>query len=156
MAMFEILKPSLKRTIHVRRNYGQTIAVAASRLGTDSVFEFLQTLLTGPTRASFEMVSEKVKSLSRQSRVHQAGLLGVQYKTSFRDQLLYLMQGLIRLRFITTHDDEIIRIPNHPETCRLHCFIDRMKVEVGQQWANDRSLRGSFLGTPSGQSSRMS
>jgi hypothetical protein len=28
MAVFEILKPSLKRTVHLRRNSGQTCAVA--------------------------------------------------------------------------------------------------------------------------------
>lgn len=54
MAMLEILKPSFKRSIHVHRDDGKTITVAASGLGSDGVFEFLQTLLTRPPCTSFK------------------------------------------------------------------------------------------------------
>ena len=38
MAVFEILKPSLKRAIHVHRNSGQTCAVTAPGMGTNGIF----------------------------------------------------------------------------------------------------------------------
>jgi len=78
IAMFEILKPSLKRSIHVRRDDGQTVAIATPGLGTDGVFELLQTLLAGPSCASLKMVSEKVKTLTRKRGIHYAGLVGMQ------------------------------------------------------------------------------
>jgi len=152
IAVFEILKPALKRAIHVRRDIGQTLAVATPGMGTNGVFEFPQTFLAGPPCATFEVIAEKVKSLTRKCCIYHAGLLGMQYKTSFRDQLLHLVQGLACLCFVTAHNDKIIGISDHLKICRLHRLINGMEVKVGQQGADDGSLRGSLLGSPSGQS----
>ena len=95
IAVFEILKPALKRAIHVRRDIGQTLAVTTPGLGTNGVFEFPQTLLAGPPCATFEVIAEEVKSLTRKRCIHHAGLLGMQNKTPFRDQLLHLVQGFV-------------------------------------------------------------
>ena len=151
MAMFEILKPSLKRTIHICRNNGQPITVGATGVGTDDVLELPQALLARPTCASFEVVSEEVKPLTRHSGIHHAGLLGVQYKTPSCNQLMHLVQGIIRLRLVTAHDDKVVGISDHLKTRRLHRFIDGMEVEVGQQGADDGALGCSLLRRPSGQ-----
>jgi len=75
IAVFEILKPTLKRAIHVRRNSGQTVAVATPSVGTNGVFELPQTLLTGAPCAAFEMIAKEVKSLTRNCCIHYTGLL---------------------------------------------------------------------------------
>ena len=151
MAVFEVLKPSLKRAIHVHRNSGQTCAVTAPGLGTNGVFELPQTLLAGPACASLEMVSEKVKSLTRKGGIYHAGLLRMQDQTPFRNQLLHLVQGFICLRFVTTHDDEVIGISDHLKASRLHRFIDGMEVEVGQQGTDYGALGRPCFGRPPGQ-----
>lgn len=151
MAVFEILKPSLKRAIHVHRNSGQTCAVAAPGMGSNGVFELPQTLLAGPPCASLEVVSEEVKSLTRKCGIHHAGLLRMQDQTPFRNQLLHLVQGFICLRFVSTHNDKIIGISDHLKTRRLHRRIDGMEVEVGQQGADDGALGCSCFGRPPGQ-----
>src|SRR3990172_3998877 len=151
MAMLEILKPSLKCAIYLRRNSGQTLAVAASGLGTNGVFELLQTLLTGPTCASFEVVAEEVKSLTRKGGIHQAGLLWMQDQPPFRNQLLHQVQGLRCLRLITTHNDKVIGISNHLNPRHLHRLINGMEVEVSQQGNDDSALGCPLLWRPPGQ-----
>jgi alanyl-tRNA synthetase len=78
MAVLEILKPSPKCAIYVRRNSCQTVAAAATGLGTNGVFELSQALLTGPTCASLEVIPEEVKSLTRKGGIYNAGLLWMQ------------------------------------------------------------------------------
>src|SRR4030042_3926576 len=151
MAMFEIFKPSLKRSIHIRRDSGQTVAIAAPGLGTDGVFELLQTLLAGPPCASLKVVSEEVEAVTRKGGIHHAGLLRVQDKTPFRDQLLHLVQSVTRLRLVTTHNDKVIGVSDHLIARRLHRHIHRMEVEVRQKRAYDCSLWRSLLGSPCGQ-----
>src|SRR5512143_3271888 len=148
MAVFEILKPPLKRTIHVHRNGGQTCAVTTPGLGTNGLFELPQTLLAGPPCASLEVVAEEVKSLTRKGGIYHAGLLRMQDQTPFRNQLLHLVQGFICLRFISTHNDKVIGISYHLKTRRLHRFIDGMKVEVGQQGADHCTLGCPCFGRP--------
>ena len=114
IAVFEILKPALKRAIHVHRNDGQTLAVATPGMGTNGVFEFPQTLLAGPPCAPFEVIAEKVKSLTWKCCIYHAGLLGMQCKTPFRDQLLHLVQGLACLRFVTAHNDKVSNAEEPP------------------------------------------
>ena len=151
MAVFEILKPSLKRAIHVHRNSGQTCAVTASGLGTNGIFELLQTLLAGPPCASLKVVSEEVKSLTRKGGIHNAGLLRMQDQPPFRNQLLHLVQGIVCLRFITTHNDKIIGISDHLKTRRPHRLINGMEVEVGQQGTDNGALGRTLLRRPPGQ-----
>ena len=151
MAVFEILKPSLKRAIHLRRNGGQTCTVTAPGMGTNGVFELPQTLLAGPPCASLEVVSEEVKSLTRKCGIYHAGLLRMQDQTPFRNQLLHLVQGIICLRFVSTHNDKIVGISDHLKTRRLHRRIDGMEVEVGQQGTDHCALGCSCFGRPPGQ-----
>ena len=75
IAVFEILKPTLKRAIHVLRNSGQTLAVAPPSLGTNGVFELPQTLLARPPCGAFEMIAKELKSPTRKCCIHYAGLL---------------------------------------------------------------------------------
>lgn len=152
LAMLEILKPSLKRPIYLRCNSEQTVAVAASGLGTNGVFELLQTLLTGPSCASFEVVAEEVKSLTRKGGIYHTGLLWMQDQPPFHNQLLHLVQGFGCFRFITTHNDKVIGIANHLKTRRLHRLINGMEVEVGQQGTDHGALGCSRFRRPPGQS----
>jgi len=151
MAVFEILKPSLKRAIHGRRNSGQTCAVTAPGMGTNGIFEPPQALLAGPPCALLEAVSEEVKSLTRKCGIYHAGLLGMQDQTPFRNRLLHLVQGFRCLRFVSTHNDKIVGISDHLKTCRLHRSIDGMEVEVGQQGTNHCALGRSCFGRPPAQ-----
>src|SRR3990172_100534 len=151
MAMFEILKPSLKHTIYVRRDSRKTFAVAASGLGTNGIFELPQTLLAGPTCASLKAVSKEVKSLTRKGGIYHAGLLWMQDQPPFHNQLLHLVQGFRCLRLITTHDDKVIGIADHLKTRYLHHLINGMEVEIGQQGTDNGALGCSCFGRPPGQ-----
>jgi len=151
VAVLEILKPAFQSPVQMGCDIGQTLAVASSGLGSDRVFEFLKAILAGPSCTSFKVVAKKIKSLSRFAYVHDAGLLRVQYQSSFRNQLADLVQSLFCLRFVFAHDNKVVGLTDHGISRFLHRLIHRMKVKVGKQRTDDRALWRARLRRPLGQ-----
>lgn len=58
VAVLEIFKPAFQCPVQIDCNNRQALAITTSGLGSDSVFEFLQTLLTRPTCASLKVVAD--------------------------------------------------------------------------------------------------
>ena len=148
MAVLEILKPAFQCPVQIGCNNGHTVAVTASGLSSDRVFELLKALLAGPTCASFKVIAKKIKALPRFVGIHDAGLFRVQGQSSCRDQLADLVHRLFCLCFVFAHDDEVIGISNHDQSRFLHRLIHRMKVEVGKQRADDGTLGRTRLWRP--------
>ncbi len=89
VAMLKVFEPSHKGAIDVFDDHCQALAITAPGLGADGVFELLETLSSRPTSAALKVVPKKVKSLSRQSKIHHFRLCRVKGKSSFRGEPLH-------------------------------------------------------------------
>src|SRR5262245_5787951 len=67
-AVLKVLKPAFQRPIDIQDDDRQAKAIVPSRLLTNRVFEFPQTLASRPALARFEVISQKIKA---------AGLRGI-------------------------------------------------------------------------------
>ena len=63
-AVLEIPKPAFEGFIYLLYDTGHTISVGSFGLGADCVSEFPHALVAWPSRVSYEMIAEKVKTFS--------------------------------------------------------------------------------------------
>src|SRR3989449_2636512 len=147
VAMFEILKPAHKRAIDVRDDYPQAMSVSALGLDSNRVFKLFQALLPWPFHAPFEVVSQKVKAATLRG-AHDPGLDRVQRQSGSRRPLPYPFQGPFGFFSVPAQNDEVVRVSHHLDPLSRHLMVERIKVDVRQQRADDRPLRCSRFGCP--------
>ena len=94
VAMLKVFEPSPKGTIDLFDDHCQAMAIASPGLGTDGVFELLETFLSRSAGAPLKVVPKKVKSLSGGSDIHHSRLIRMQGKSSFEGQSLRQSKGL--------------------------------------------------------------
>src|SRR5205814_197640 len=107
MAMLEIFKPAPQRAVHVLDDYCQGVSICPPRLAANGVPELLDTLLSGPSIATLEVVPKKVKA-TRYRRVHNASLLRVQAQSVASRPVLHPRKRLSRCRFRPAQNHEVI------------------------------------------------
>ena len=74
ITVFEIAKPTSESGVNVIYDCFQTIAIASFGLGAEGILELLQTLLSGPTGATLEVVTEEVKAQTANRGIDQTRL----------------------------------------------------------------------------------
>src|SRR5439155_16833180 len=92
MTMFEILKPAPQRAIDVLDDHPQTMALGASRLGTNRVFKLPETLLPRPLQAPLEVIPQKVKAATL-SGIHHPCFHRMQPQSRLLGPLPHLFQN---------------------------------------------------------------
>ncbi len=128
MAVFEVLKPASRRAIHVGDDYLQTLPVGAFRLGSNRVFELLQTLSPRPSLPSLEVVSQKVEApgwVASTIRVFS----GCSVRPACRP-LLHHLQRSLGCCFAPAQHHEVIRVPDHLDTLVGHQLVQRIEIDV--------------------------
>ena len=60
----------------------------------------------------------------------------------------YHRQGLGRLRFTATQHHEVVGIAHHLVAGLGHQMVQRVKIDVAQQWTDHCALRRATLGRP--------
>jgi hypothetical protein len=132
-----VTKPASQRAVDIFDDDGQTAAVPAFGVGANGVPELFETFRAGPPHAPPERVAEKFKTFSGNARVYQSGLIRVQGKSSFCGQLAEEFESPAGFGLTAAQNYEIVRITDHLTACRRHSHIDRVQIEIGEQWASD-------------------
>src|SRR6267142_5734978 len=147
MAMLEILKPAPQRTIDVFDDDLQALTVGASRLGTNRVVELPETLLPWPLQAPLKVIPQKVKAATL-GGVHNPCFDRMQRETRLLGPLPHLFQNRRRFPLAPAQNDKVIRIPHHLAPLLRHLLIQGIEIEIRQQRADHRSLRGPSFRRP--------
>jgi hypothetical protein len=144
--MFEILKPAPQHAIDVSDDL-QAMALSAARLGTNRVFKLPETLLPRPLHLSLEVIPRKVKA-ALLSGILNPCFHRMQLETRLLGPLPHLLQGCCRFPLAPAQNGKVIRIPHPlaPPVC--HLVIQGVEIEIRQQRADHRSLRGSSFRRP--------
>ena len=143
VAVLEVFKPASQGAVDIFDDGGQTAAVTALGFGANAIPELLQTFRARPMNAPLEMVAQKVKAFSENAHIYQSGLVRVQGKSSLCGQLAKEIKRPAGFGLTTAQNYEIVRIADHLIACRRHGHIDRVEVEIGEQWAYDSCPGGS-------------
>ena len=77
LAVFEVLKPSARRSVEVRADPLHAASLASAGLLANRVFEPIHALLARPFHAPLEVVAKELKA-SGLARIHDPGLLRVE------------------------------------------------------------------------------
>src|SRR5262245_9462872 len=149
VTMFEIFKPAFQIAVQHGDDHSQAVPVGAFGRTSDGFFEFHQALPARLFPALLEMISEKVEAAWRR-RIHHARLVWVQLQFCLRSPMLQQFQGSSGFPFALAHDHQIIRITCHLKARFFHQMVQRIKINVRQQWTGYASynvancpLRGS-------------
>ncbi len=126
MAVFEVLKPTLKDPIDIRDNREETMATGTSGLVTDRILEFLLGLSPGPAHAPLKMITQKVEATAN-GRIDNAGFGRVQRKTRLGRPLLNHRQSKKGLRFRATQNDKVIGVTDHIDTALGDQMVKRSR-----------------------------
>src|SRR5207247_3604234 len=135
MTMFEILKPAPQRAIGVGNDLLQAMALSASRLGPNRVFELPETLLPRPLHSSLEVISQKVKAATF-GGVHNPCFHRMQLQTRLLGPLPHLFQGGCRFPLAPAQNAKVISIPHHLAPLFSHLLIQGVEIEIRQQRAD--------------------
>src|SRR5438445_354860 len=119
--MFEVFKPAPQRAIDVSDDYLQAVALGASRLGTNRVFELAETLLPRQLHPSLEVLTRKAKT---------AALVGFPNPVFNRMRLRPSWPAPLPPSSKTAaaspwlrHRNKVIRIPHHLASLLSHLLI---------------------------------
>lgn len=143
MAVLEVFKPSFAGFIDVGDYNRHIAAIAAFRLASDSVFEFIQALPARPASTVFKMIPQKVEALSGLPGVNQNGFIRMQGQSPLLDQIVDPEQGRFGFCPALAEDHEIIRIANHFVPSHFHVLVHLVQIDVGQKRADHRHLGAS-------------
>src|SRR5215469_1669092 len=132
--MLEIAKPSPKHRVKITDDPLEAIATAAASQASHLVLERLQALLTDQPAPRLKPVAEEIEPLSRLAAVADPCLVWMQGQTIGRDPRLDLAQGGQGLCFRPAQDHKVISVAHHLPPTLLHQEVERMQIEVGEQW----------------------
>src|SRR5437870_2181777 len=126
--MFEVFKPAPQRAIDVSDDYLQAVALGASRLGTNRVFELPETLLPRPLHPSLEVITQKVKTAAL-GGIHNPRFNRMQPQTCLLGPLPHSFQNCCRFPLAPAQNDKVIRIPHHLASLLSHLLIHGLMKE---------------------------
>src|SRR6266581_3126768 len=147
VAMFEVSNPALCNSVDTRDDYLQALPIVALGQNPDFVLHLLQALLPRPFIATLEVIPKKVKA-ARFYGIHNPRLLRVQRQTSFRRPLLHQGQGPLSFCLTATQDDKVVGVPHHLNPLLGQQVVQRIEINVREQWTDDRPLRSTRFGLP--------
>ena len=148
IAMLEVPKPASEGSIDILDDPFHAVPITPLCLSVDRVFELLQAFLAGPSRTPFKMIPKEVKSFTGRLGIDHSGLLRMQGQSPFPGQGGHLAFCLFRFCSTSAENNKVVRIANHVVACLFHFDIHRVQENIGQQGADNRSLRGAFFRGP--------
>ena len=136
--VFEVLEPTSQRAIDVSDACFEASPIGASGLDPHRLLQLLPTLLARPSLPALEVIAQEVES-SRLADIDDASLVRMQCQSRLRSPLLHPFKRPLGFCLASTHDDEVIRIPNHLIPFLAHEVVQGIQVDVRQQRAEDSS-----------------
>src|SRR5437870_1998438 len=150
MTVFEVPEPARQRLVHRLNDDSQAVPMSASRFTPNRRFQFGHTLSSRPAIATLKVIAQKVKATALRG-LHDAGLFRMQPQTSSSRPLLHFCERRSGLGFAAAENDEVVCIAHHLISAASQLVVQRVKIDVRQQWTNHRTLRRSRLRRPVGQ-----
>ena len=96
MTVFEVLKPAREGPVHIQDDRRKTVTVGALGLGSETVFQFPETLGPRPSHTPLKVITQKIEPASG-GRIDDPGLGGVQTQTGLGRPVLNKSQRNMRL-----------------------------------------------------------
>ncbi len=137
MTVPEVAVPAPQGRVGLRNNLAQAPSIGALRQRTQFILQFLKAFLAWPFLAATKVPAQKVESL--RARIDDARLGRMQSQPRFPGPLAQPLQHPFGLFFRATQHDEVVRIAYHRLTPSCHFVVQRVEVEVCQNWTNDPS-----------------
>ena len=136
MSVLEVVKPTAQHRIELGNNGCHTISSRALGLDPNPLSQRLKALAPNPTPPRLEAIAQKLKALSLLPTVPYMGLI----RTKTQPVLFYptshfLKRGLGLLGRLAQHH-KVIGVAHHAVTLLLDPTVQRMKIDVGQQWTD--------------------
>src|SRR5438552_7436876 len=150
MTVFEVPEPARQRLVHRLNDYSHAVPMSASRFTPNRRFQFGHTLSSRPAIATLKVIAQKVKATALRG-VHDAGLFRMQPQPSSSRPLLHFCERCSGFGFAAAEHDEVVCIAHHLISAASQLVVQRVKIDVRQQWTNHRTLRRSRLRRPVGQ-----
>src|SRR5688572_9349457 len=147
VTMLEIHEPSHQRLVHRLDDDFKAAAMSASCLTPNRVFQFDHAFAARPTVSSLKVIAQKVEPTSLRG-VDDSRLFRMQLQTSTFDPLLHYDERRSGLSFAPTENDEVICVAHHLVATPGHLMVQRVKIDVRQQRADNCSLWSSLLRGP--------
>src|SRR6185312_11829658 len=152
-AVLEVTKPATQDAVDVGDRARQATTVGPLRLRPQGVLELVQAFLPRPVTEArlrpLEVIAQKVKAVL--TNVDQPRLGRMQSEPVVYGPLLHQSQGPLRFLRRATQDHEVVRVTYHGQTRRGQQVVERVQIDVGQERADDRSLRCAFFRSPLAQ-----
>src|SRR5262244_3833886 len=149
MSMLEIIKPTAKRRIQLGNNRGQTISARALGPHPNAISKRCAALFPYPASPHFEAIAQKLKAFSFLPTVTHMGLFDVKTEPVLFHPASHFFKRGLRLFGPVAKHHKVIGVANHAVAFLLHVTVQRMKIDVGQQRTNHRSLRRAARWRPS-------
>src|SRR5262244_2399361 len=149
MSMLEIIKPTAKRRIQLGNNRGQTISARALGPHPNAISKRCAALFPYPASPHFEAIAQKLKALPVLPTVTHMGLFDVKTEPVLFHPASHFFKRGLRLFGPVAKHHKVIGVANHAVAFWLHVTVQRMKIDVGQQRTNHRSLRRAARWRPS-------
>src|SRR5215467_8958087 len=142
MGVLEIIKPTTKRRIELGNNLRQTVSTRALGPHPNAISKCHEALFANPAPPPFEAIAQKLKALSFLPTIPYMGLIDIKAQPVLFYPASYFFKRGLRLFATLAKHHKVIGIANHAVALLLHLAVQRMKIEVGQQRTDYRSLRG--------------
>src|SRR5215510_1788604 len=149
MGVLEIIKPTTKRRIELGNNLRQTVSTRALGPHPNAISKCHEALFANPAPPPFEAIAQKLKALSFLPTIPYMGLIDIKAQPVLFYPASYFFKRGLRLFATLAKHHKVIGIANHAVALLLHLAVQRMKIEVGQQRTDYRSLRGPARWRPS-------
>ena len=141
MGMSKVPKPALERWVERLNHRFERLARRPLRPEADLVSQRHQTLLANVALASFKPISKKLKPLPYHPTIPNVGLVGMQRQTVRSDPRTHAGERSFRFLPSATQHHGIIGVAHHHQPRLTHLYVKLVKVDVGEQWADNRPLR---------------
>src|SRR5215472_4449037 len=142
MGVLEIIKPTTKRRIELGNNLRQTVSTRALCPHPNAISKCHEALFANPAPPPFEAIVQKLKALSFLPTIPFMGLIDIKAQPVLFYPASYFFKRGLRLFATLAKHHKVIGIANHAVALLLHLAVQRMKIEVGQERTDYRSLRG--------------
>ncbi len=140
MAVLEVRKPANQDSIDGRGDLAKAMTVATPCLGADGILELLEALGPRPAHSLLKVITQKIEPAGS-GRIDNPGLDRVQRKTCLGRTCLNQSQRPKRFPLRPTQNHKVIGIPHHLEVVFGHQVVKGVKIDIGEQWREDRALR---------------
>src|SRR3989339_670230 len=151
VTMLEVVEPALSDGVDRPDDLRQRVAMATSGPVPNGVFELPQALRARPARQSFlpagtlEVVTQEVEPSPRLAHIHQSGLFRMERQSGRTRPRSQLGQRTFGLFLRAAQDDQVVRVPYQVQPQLRQPMVQRVEVDVSQQWADNPALGGAFL-----------